>query len=132
MLDGTLGLRSTDPILSDHPLGTEWLIDAYGCEPEGLRSQEVLAALFERIVRELGLRPAGEPLWRVFPGPGGVTGVLLLTESHIACHTFPERGFASFNLYCCRPHGEWPWSQRLAESLGARRVEVRSVIRGPR
>jgi len=33
----------------------------------------------------------------------GVTGLLLLTESHLACDTFPERGFASFNLYCCRP-----------------------------
>jgi len=32
-----------------------------------------------------------------------VTGLLLLTESHLACDTFPERGFASFNLYCCRP-----------------------------
>jgi S-adenosylmethionine decarboxylase len=114
----------------DPPLGTEWLVDAHGCEANQLRSQEALAALFDRIVQELGLRTAGEPLWHVFPGPGGVTGMLLLTESHLACHTFPERGFASFNLYCCRPHEEWPWSERLAESLGARRVEVRSFSRG--
>jgi S-adenosylmethionine decarboxylase len=63
-------------------------------------------------------------------GQGGVTGMLLLTESHLACHTFPERGYASFNLYCCRPRDEWPWPERLAESLGARRVEVRSFMRG--
>ena len=59
--------------------------------------------VFDRVVRELGLSAAGEPVWRVFPGEGGVTGLLLLTESHLACHTFPERGFAAFNLYCCRP-----------------------------
>ena len=116
--------------MTDPSLGTEWLVDAHGCEADRLRSQAVLAALFDRIVQELGLRAAGGPLWHVFPGPGGVTGMLLLTESHLVCHTFPECGFASFNLYCCRPHEEWPWPERLTESLGARRVDVRSFVRG--
>ena len=112
------------------PLGIEWMVDAHGCAPDRLRSTEVLAALFERIVREAGLRPAGEPAWKAFPGEGGVTGLLLLTESHLACHTFPERGFAAFNLYCCRPRPEWPWQERLHEALGAARVVVRSLKRG--
>ena len=116
--------------MTDPPLGTEWLVDAHGCDADRLRSQEALGALFDRIVQELGLRAAGGPVWHVFPGPGGVTGMLLLTESHLTCHTFPERAFASFNLYCCRPREEWPWQERLAESLGARRVEVRSFLRG--
>jgi S-adenosylmethionine decarboxylase len=116
--------------LTDPPFGTEWLVDAHGCEADRLRSQETLAAVFDRIVQELGLCTAVAPLWHVFPGQGGVTGMLLLTESHLACHTFPERGYASFNLYCCRPREEWPWPERLAESLGARRVEVRSFMRG--
>jgi S-adenosylmethionine decarboxylase len=56
--------------------------------------------------------------------------LLLLEESHLACHTFPERGFAAFDLYCCRPRDEWPWAQRLADHLGAQRVIVRSLHRG--
>jgi S-adenosylmethionine decarboxylase len=112
------------------PLGTEWLVDAHGCDPARLGSEGHLRALFARIVHELGLNPAGEPTWRTFPAPGGVTGMLLLTESHLACHTFPERAFAAFSLYCCRPRPEWPWAERLAEDLGARRVEVRAVVRG--
>jgi S-adenosylmethionine decarboxylase len=110
--------------------GTEWIVDAHGCDPGLLRSPEALADVFTRIVRELSLRPAGEPVWHVFPGPGGVTGLLLLTESHLACHTFPERGFAAFNLYCCRPRDEWPWAARLEEALAARTVSVRKVARG--
>ncbi len=106
------------------------MVDAHDCAPDRLRSAEVLSALFDRIVREAGLRPAGEAVWKAFPGEGGVTGLLLLTESHLACHTFPERGFAAFNLYCCRPRPEWPWEERLRESLGARRVLVRSIRRG--
>jgi S-adenosylmethionine decarboxylase len=111
-------------------LGAEWLVDAHGCRPESLRSREALEALFQRIVDELGLRPAEPGVWHVFPGEGGVTGLLLLMESHLACHTFPERGFAAFNLYCCRERPEWPWAQRLAEMLGASEVEVTRRQRG--
>jgi S-adenosylmethionine decarboxylase len=111
-------------------LGTEWLVDARGCEPGSLRSIETLRAVFERAVAELGLHPLGEPRFHAFPGPGGVTGLLLLTESHLACHTFPEHGFAAFNLYCCRPREEWAWTERLREALGAGEVSVRRFTRG--
>ena len=110
--------------------GIEWLVDAHGCAPERLRSRDTLAALFERIVGELGLHAADQPQWRVFGGAGGVTGLLLLTESHLACHTFPETGFAGFNLYCCRPRAAWPWEERLREALLAREVSVRQMARG--
>lgn len=111
-------------------LGTVWIVDAHGCDASSLRSCAALALLFARIVDELGLHPAGEPVWHVFPDQGGITGLLLLTESHLACHTFPERGFAAFDLYCCRPRQEWPWAERLADALGASDVRVRSVPRG--
>ena len=112
------------------PLGIEWMVDAHGCAPERLRSLEALAALFDRIVSEAGLQAVGPAAWKVFPGEGGITGFLLLTESHLACHTFPERGFAAFNLYCCRPRPAWPWEERLREELGASRTVIRTVARG--
>ena len=116
--------------MTNVPLGAEWLVDAYDCDPAPLRSRETLQALFDRVVAELGLNPVAAPQWREFPQPGGVTGLLLLSESHLACHTFPERGFAAFNLYCCRPRPDWPWDLRLAEALGAGRVSVRRYERG--
>ncbi len=116
--------------LPDLVPGTEWIVDAHGCDPAALRSEPALRGLFDRIVLELRLHPLGEPLWHVFPGPGGITGLLLLSESHLACHTFPEGGYAAFDLYCCRPSQAWPWAPRLAEALGATRVRVRCVARG--
>lgn len=114
------------------PTGTEWVVDAHGCDPERLRSTAALQAIFERVVREVGLSAAGDPVWRVFPGQGGITGLQLLTESHLACHTFPETGFAAFNLYCCRPRAEWAWAERLREGLGAREVTITKLVRGTR
>jgi S-adenosylmethionine decarboxylase len=108
------------------------MVDAHGCDPEALRSPAVLAGLFARIVVEMALHQVGEPVWHVFPGAAGITGVVILSESHLACHTFPERGYAAFDLYCCRASPGWAWAERLGEALGAADVRVRCVARGER
>jgi S-adenosylmethionine decarboxylase len=110
--------------------GTEWIVDAHGCNAEALRSVRTLEALFGRIIEELQLRPVNAPIWHQFPGEGGVTGVVLLSESHLSVHTFPESGFAAINLYCCRPRQPWTWEPGLAQLLGAQRVQVRVACRG--
>jgi S-adenosylmethionine decarboxylase len=110
--------------------GAEWLVDAWGCRPEALRSIPAFESLFARIVADLGLRPVTPATWHQFPGEGGITGLLLLSESHLACHTFPERAFAAINLYCCRERPDWPWDRGLAEAIGASEVSVRRVPRG--
>ena len=110
-------------------MGTELLVDVVGCVPAHLRSRAVLEGLLGLIVRDLGLHPVAAA-WHTFPEPGGgVTGLLLLSESHLTIHTFPECGTASINLFCCRKRPEWPWRQRLASALGATAVHVREVSR---
>ena len=110
-------------------VGHEWVVDASGCAPEALRDLALVQRVFGRIVAELGLKPVGAPLWHKFPGEGGVTGIVLLSESHLACHTYPELGAATFNLYCCRERPEWPWAERLVEALGASDVTIRRLER---
>ncbi|HEX7085880.1 MAG TPA: adenosylmethionine decarboxylase [Vicinamibacterales bacterium] len=112
--------------------GSEWVVDAYGCDPDALRSIPRLQALVNAIVAEMRLRPVATPLWHQFPGPAGVTGVVVLSESHLTCHTFPEQGYAALNLYCCRPRAPWPWETRLRDALGAREVRVTELQRGER
>ena len=111
-------------------VGTEWLIDATGCDTAALTRLSTLREVCDTIVGGLALCVVGEPQWHVFPDPGGVTGLYLLTESHLACHTYPEHGLATFNLYCCRPRGDWDWRELLAERLQATQVTVRRFARG--
>src|SRR5215467_8776181 len=106
-------------------VGTEWLVDVAGCDRDALRDVDILRSLFDRIINELDLKAIGDIVWHRFPSPGGVTGVVLLTESHLACHTYPEFGIATFNLYCCRTRPDWQWEERLQQILGATRVIVR-------
>ena len=110
-------------------IGAEWLVDAAGCDPELLASAGALRRLFDELIRDLDLHPVDEPQFHVFPAPGGITGFVVLTESHLACHTYPEHGVITLNLYCCRPRPDWPWAARLAEILGATQVDVRTIAR---
>ena len=110
-------------------IGAEWLVDAAGCRRDSLVSLTLLQELFDRVIRDLDLHPLHEPSWHTFPPPGGVTGFVVLTESHLACHTYPEHGILTINLYCCRPRPEWSWKKHLQSMFGATRVEVRSIER---
>lgn len=111
-------------------VGTEWLIEAFECDAEKLRDAEVLRAVFSSLIGDLSLKTVGEPLWHKFAGAGGVTGLIALTESHLACHTYPEYEIATFNLYCCRSRAEWNWAENLTKMLGARDVKIQKIERG--
>lgn len=112
-------------------VGTEWLIEATDCSQTALRDETVLQTVFSRIIADLKLKIVGEPQWHQFPSPGaGITGLVMLTESHLACHTYPEYLAATFNLYCCRDRREWNWLENLANLIGAKNVNVNRIERG--
>ena len=106
-------------------LGMEWIIDASGCDAKALADVDRLRAVFDRVIRDLDLNVIGEIAWHKFDYPGGVSGLALLSESHLACHTYPEFHAATFNLYCCRNRDGWPWEVTLKEMLDAHEVTVR-------
>jgi S-adenosylmethionine decarboxylase len=116
--------------MNDFKTGAEWVVDAHGCNPRLLRDGAHLRKLLQEIVDDLQLKLAAPPVAHAFPGEGGVTIMLLLMESHLTVHTYPETAFAAFNLYCCRHRSAWPWESRLQEALGADAVLVRCLRRG--
>jgi S-adenosylmethionine decarboxylase len=109
--------------------GIEWVVEAFGCSSQSLRDLAVLQDLFESIIREMKLRPVGETQWHQFPGTGGITGLCLLAESHLACHTFPEHGSLCLNLFCCVPRAAWDFDTVLRQFFDAHSVTVRQLQR---
>ena len=74
------------------------------CAPPWLTDAQLLGERCVRAVRDAGLQPVGQ-LVHAFPatpeGPGGVTATVLLAESHLCVHTWPERRAATLDVYVC-------------------------------
>ena len=111
-------------------VGTEWLIEAKGCNENLLRDEDRLRRVFDSVIGDLGLKTLGKDVWHKFEGEGGVTGLVALTESHLTCHTYPEYKTATFNLYCCKTRPEWDWEKNLIDKLEAEEVSVTRIERG--
>src|SRR5438132_8028990 len=109
--------------------GIEWVVEAFGCSSQSLRDVAVLQNLFSGIIREMKLRPVGETQFHQFPGTGGITGMCLLAESHLACHTFPEYHSLCLNIFCCQPRAEWDFGAYLKREFAASAVNVRRIER---
>jgi S-adenosylmethionine decarboxylase proenzyme len=99
-----------------------------------LTDPEALRRLCRAAVDAAGLQPVGE-LFHAFAAPGGVTGVVLLAESHVAVHTWPELGRVTLDVFVCNLHSDnSARAQRvlaeLESSFGAASVERHRLERG--
>src|SRR5690606_17628671 len=74
------------------------------CHPVLLTEEKQLAELCVSAVAAVGLTTVADR-WHAFPSwqgqPGGVTGTVLLAESHLAIHTWPERAAVTLDVYVC-------------------------------
>jgi S-adenosylmethionine decarboxylase len=111
-------------------LGEEWIVDAGQCDPALLRDLEGIRAMLAELTTALALNVVKDPLFHKFDGEGGITGLFLLGESHLACHTYPEHQSLTLNLYSCRPKPAFGYEALLSRHVGAKRVVVRRVDRG--
>ena len=83
------------------------MLDGYGADPGRLRDRVRLTGLLDTLPALLGMHPiAPAQVVEVGPNnrqdPGGLSGFVMIAESHISFHTFPARGFVTIDLYTCR------------------------------
>ena len=105
------------------------MIEAHGCDSSALVSLPQLQGMFARLIEALDLHPVAESKWHQFPITGGITGVCLLAESHLACHTFPEFASLCLNVFCCKERPDWEFDVYLKQAFAARSVSVRRIER---
>ena len=82
--------------------GLHLTADLRDCARDGtaLRDADALRRCCREAALAAGLTVVGE-LFHPFPAPGGVTGVVLLAESHLAVHTWPEQAAVTLDVYVC-------------------------------
>jgi S-adenosylmethionine decarboxylase len=110
-------------------VGIEWVVDAGGCDAAALRDAAALEALFAAILDAARLTPVAPATWHRFPHTGGLTGVQVLAESHLACHTFPEHASLCLNVFCCVARPDWDLEGLVRRLVGAGEIRVRRIER---
>ena len=116
--------------------GLHLTADLRGCAADAapLVAPQALRALCLQAVAAAGLQPVGE-LFHPFPAPGGITGVVLLAESHLAVHTWPELAAVTLDVYVCNLGADNSAKARallaaLEAGFAPQRVEHHEVLRG--
>lgn len=122
--------------------GLHLTADLFGCrDPDCLMTDgDRLADLCERLARAVGLQVVGRHFHRFAPsasGQCGWTGVLLLAESHLAIHSWPERRAVTLDVFVCNFQGDnSDKARRLIDDLvrhfGPQTAHHQSLTRGER
>jgi S-adenosylmethionine decarboxylase len=86
--------------LADSPVGTHLLADLHGVDADLLQDGIALESLLRRAAEVAGARVLYSH-FHSFGAGDGVTGVVLLAESHISIHTWPESGLAAADIFMC-------------------------------
>ena len=115
--------------------GVHLTADLSGCPAAvaAMTDPQALRACCLEAVRAAGLQPVGE-LFHRFPAPGGVTGAVLLAESHLAVHTWPESGVVTIDAFVCNVSSDnsaraEALVQRLVQHFGATGVHRQQLTR---
>lgn len=116
--------------------GLHLTADLRGCSTEtpALTDPHALRRLCLAAVNDAALQPVGE-LFHTFPEAGGVTGVVLLAESHLAVHTWPELAAVTLDVYVCNfgadnTHKAHTLLGTLIAHFAPRQVERHAIERG--
>ena len=83
-------------------LGQHVISDYYGCDPAILDDVERLEAMLVAAARHAGATPIKQDFHRFLPQ--GISGVVIIAESHLTIHTWPEHGYAAVDFFTCGAH----------------------------
>lgn len=112
-----------------HALSKHLLVDLYGCPADMLNDVTAL----EKVMIEAAQRAGATVINSMFHhfSPFGVSGVVVIQESHLTIHTWPEQGFAAIDLFTCGTQTKPRHAlTHLKRALQSTRVEVRQFRRG--
>ncbi len=109
-------------------LGTHITWDVYNCNADALSYTPTVKKVLNAIVEELELSKVNES-FKQFE-PIGVTGFILLEESHVSIHTWPEHQFSAVDIFSCKPFDAKKIQEVLMKSFSSDKVVIKQIERG--
>jgi S-adenosylmethionine decarboxylase len=110
-------------------LGRHVLAEFYGCSPDILNNTAQIEEIMVNAALEAGAE-IREVVFHEFT-PQGVSGVVVISESHLAIHTWPEFGYAAVDVFTCGTTVDpWVSCYYLKKHFTAERMAAKEIKRG--
>jgi len=110
-------------------LGRHILAEIYGCDEDILNDKNAI----EKIMVDSALKSGAEVREVAFHkfSPQGVSGVVIISESHLTIHTWPELGYAAVDVFTCGDRiNPWDACNYMTELFKAKNMTATEVKRG--
>ena len=114
--------------------GPHLMLDGYGCDGKTLEDIEQVYKMLDEIPAEIGMTKIMPPYVFRYNGAKeedwGVSGFVLIAESHISIHTYPEKRYLSVDILSCKEFDADRATQLICDRFGIERVEQNLLDRG--
>ena len=115
--------------------GPHLMVDGYNASYEKLSSVSAVTDFLETVVKEIGMTKIMPPYVFKYDGGDkpedwGVSGFVIIAESHISIHTFPEKGYFSIDIFSCKEFDMDKALSIIKEFFETEDLEVRTTDRG--
>ncbi len=111
------------------PIGHHYIVEASGCDPEIIGSVSKVQQILVKAAEIAGATICGVSFNKFLPN--GVSGVIVISESHISTHTWPEFGYGALDIYTCGDDVDSEKAIMYAvEAFGAKTSHLTEITRG--
>ncbi len=110
-------------------LGKHLLAEYYRCDESAINDVQKVEEALVKAAEIAGATVIGKSFHRF--EPYGVSGVVVISESHLTIHTWPEYGFAAVDVFTCGDHVDpMKAHEYLKEVFGTQNATVETILRG--
>jgi len=111
------------------------MLELYGCN-EKISDPEQVKLFLQQLPEIIGMHKISEPMITVYPGregsfdKGGISGFILIAESHITIHTFTAQRYATIDIFSCKEFDVQKAEKFIIELFNPQKIERNFLMRG--
>jgi S-adenosylmethionine decarboxylase len=114
--------------------GPHLIVEAYGCPKDSISDLTKVSDFLDALPTQLDMTKIMPPYVFKYsgavPDDWGVSGVVLIAESHISVHTFPDKGFVTLDIFSCREFDVESAIENFCGYFKPERIEQQLIMRG--
>ncbi|MEM3031252.1 MAG: adenosylmethionine decarboxylase [Candidatus Micrarchaeia archaeon] len=114
--------------------GPHLMLDLYGCDRKKLEDINFIYKFLDELPSSIGMTKIMPPYTFSYSGAKpedwGISGIVLIAESHVSVHTFPEKEYASVDIFSCKEFDVESATVEIAQAFGAKKFEKNLLMRG--